>query len=89
VVAGVRVFGPLAEKTRQEMMLAETDADKTSRAESLLFSALPERDPVAEQVADLVALITSAAWRRRVDQLAVVSGLSARRLQRLFLITWA
>jgi AraC-like DNA-binding protein len=84
VVPGVRVFGPLAEKTRQAIMLAETDADMTSCAESLLFSALPERDPVAEQVADLVTLITSAAWLRRVDQLAVVSGLSARRLQRLF-----
>jgi AraC-like DNA-binding protein len=84
VVPGVRVFGPLAEKTRQEIMLAETDAGMTSHAESLLFSALPERDPVAEQVADLVALITSATWLRRVDQLAVVSGLPARRLQRLF-----
>jgi AraC-like DNA-binding protein len=84
VVPGVRVFGPLAEKTRQEIMLAETDVGMISHAESLLFSALPERDPVAEQVADLVTLITSAAWLRRVDQLAVVSGLSARRLQRLF-----
>jgi AraC-like DNA-binding protein len=84
VVPGVRVFGPLAEKTRQEIMLAEADAEMTSHAESLLFSALPERDPVAEQVADLVTLITSSAWLRRVDQLAVVSGLSARRLQRLF-----
>jgi AraC-like DNA-binding protein len=84
VVPGVRVFGPLAEKTRQEIMLAEADADMTSHAESLLFSALPERDPVAEQVADLVTLITSSAWLRRVDQLAAVSGLSARRLQRLF-----
>jgi AraC-like DNA-binding protein len=84
VVPGVRVFGPLAEKTRQQIMLAEADADMTSHAESLLFSALPERDPVAEQVADLVTLINSSAWLRRVDQLAAVSGLSARRLQRLF-----
>jgi hypothetical protein len=47
----------------------------------------------AEQVADLVTLITSAAWLRRVDQLAVVSGLPARRLQRLFSdyvgVSWA
>jgi AraC-like DNA-binding protein len=53
-------------------------------AESLLFSGLPERDPVAEQVADLVALITSDSSLRRVDELSVVSGLSVRALQRLF-----
>jgi AraC-like DNA-binding protein len=84
VVPATRVFGPLAEKTRQAIMLAEADADMVGCAESLLFSALPERDPVAEQVADLVALITSDSSLRRVDQLPGVSGLSARSLQRMF-----
>jgi AraC-like DNA-binding protein len=84
VVPGVRVFGPLAEKTRQAIMCAETDAEMTSPAESLLFSGLPERGPVAEQVADLVALITSDSSLRRVDQLAAASGLSVRSLQRMF-----
>jgi AraC-like DNA-binding protein len=84
VVPGVRVFGPLAEKTRQAIMCAETDAEMTSHAESLLFSGLPERDPVAEQVAGLVALITSDSSLRRVDQLAAASELSVRSLQRMF-----
>jgi len=84
VVPGVRVFGPLAEKTRQAIMCAESDAEMTSHAESLLFSALPEPDPVAEQVARMVALITSSPWLRRVDQLSDACGLSVRSLQRLF-----
>jgi AraC-like DNA-binding protein len=84
VVPATRVFGPLAEKTRQAIMCAETDADVVGGAESLLFSALPEPDPVAAQIAELVALIGSDASLRRVDQLSVVSGLSVRSLQRLF-----
>jgi AraC-like DNA-binding protein len=84
VVPATLVFGPLAEKTRQALMCAETDGDMVDGAESLLFCSLPERDPVASQVADLVALINSDASLRRVDQLAVVSGLSVRSLQRLF-----
>jgi AraC-like DNA-binding protein len=84
VVPGVRVFGPLAEKTRVAIMAASTDAEMVGCAESLLFSCLPEPDPVAAQVASLVALITSDSSLRRVDQLALVSGLSARSLQRLF-----
>ena len=84
VVPGVRVFGPLAEKTRVAIMAASTDAEMVGGAESLLFSCLPEPDPVASQVASLVALITSDSSLRRVDQLALVSGLSVRSLQRLF-----
>jgi len=84
VVPATRVFGPLAEKTRQAIMLAETDADMASHAESLLYSALPERDPVAEQAARVVALITSDSSLRRVDQLSLAVGLSVRSLQRMF-----
>jgi AraC-like DNA-binding protein len=84
VVPATRMFGPLAEKTRQAIMCAESDDDMTSHAESLLFSALPERDPAAEQAAGLVTLITSDSSLRRVDQLAEVSGLSVRTVQRLF-----
>ena len=84
VVPGVRVFGPLAEKTRVAIMSADTDGEMVDGAESLLFSCLPEPDPVASQVAELVSLITSDPSLRRVDQLAVVSGMSVRSLQRLF-----
>jgi AraC-like DNA-binding protein len=84
VVPATRVFGPLAEKTRVAIMSADSDADMVGGAESLLFSGLPEPDPVALQVASLVGLIGSDASLRRVDQLASVSGLSVRALQRLF-----
>ena len=75
VVPATRLFGPLAEKTRQAIMCAETDADMTSHAESLLFSGLPDRDPVAEQAGHVVALIMSDSVLQRVDQLSVASGL--------------
>jgi AraC-like DNA-binding protein len=84
VVPATRVFGPLAEKTRQAIMCADSDAEMASHAESLLFSVLPERDPVAEQAAQLVALITSDTALQRVDQLADAAGLSVRAVQRLF-----
>lgn len=84
VVPATRVFGPLAEKTRVAIMAASTSVEMVGGAESLLFSCLPEPDPVASQVASLVALITSDSSLRRVDQLAVVSGMSVRSLQRLF-----
>lgn len=84
VVPGVRVFGPLAEKTRVAIMSADTDGEMAGGAESLLFSCLPEPDPAASQVAELVSMINSNPSLRRVDELSIVSGLSVRSLQRLF-----
>lgn len=62
----------------------EADAWMIGYAETLLCSVRPERDPVAEQVAALVSRITADPGLRRVDQLAVASGMTARSLQRLF-----
>ncbi len=62
----------------------EDDARMTGYAEALLCSVLPERDPVAEQVAMLVSRITDDPGLRRVDELSALSGLTARTLQRLF-----
>ncbi len=53
-------------------------------AEALLCSVLPERDPLAGQVAALVARITDDPGLRRVDQLSAESGMTPRTLQRLF-----
>ena len=53
-------------------------------AEALLHSVLPERDPLAEQAAELVSRITDDPGLRRVDQLSAESGMTARTLQRLF-----
>ena len=44
----------------------------------------PAADPAADQAADLVSRITADPRLRRVAQLAEVSGLSERKLQRLF-----
>jgi AraC-like DNA-binding protein len=91
VVPAARLFGPRAETTRQAIMddfdFGGFDVDAgamTGYAEALLLSVLPERDPLAEQAAALVARITDDPGLRRVDQLAASSGLTVRSLQRLF-----
>jgi AraC-like DNA-binding protein len=93
VVPAARLFGPQAEKTRQAIMGAGAfdadafDADDGAMvelAEALLHSVLPERDPLAEQAAELVSRITDDPGLRRVDQLSAESGMTARTLQRLF-----
>jgi AraC-like DNA-binding protein len=86
VVPAARLFGPRAEKTRQAI-IGDFDADDgvmAGYAEALLRSALPERDPLAEQAAALVARITEDPGLRRVDQLSAESGMTVRSLQRLF-----
>ena len=90
VVPAARLFGPRAEKTRQAIMRSdagsvdEDDARMIGYAEALLCSVLPERDPLAEQVAALVSRITDDPGLRRVDQLSAEAGMTARTLQRLF-----
>jgi AraC-like DNA-binding protein len=86
VVPAARLFGPRAEKTRQAIV-GSCDVDDgvmIGHAEALLHSVLPERDPLAEQAAALVARITDDAGLRRVDQLSASSGITPRTLQRLF-----
>jgi AraC-like DNA-binding protein len=60
------------------------DAEMTAYAEALLCAVLPERDPLAEQAAGLVAHITADPALRRVDELSGASGMTVRSLQRLF-----
>jgi AraC-like DNA-binding protein len=96
VVPAARLFGPRSERTRQAIMGdfdasdasdasdAFDDARMIGFAEALLHSVLPDRDPLAEQVAALVSRITDDPGLRRVDQLSAESGMTARTLQRLF-----
>ena len=96
VVPAARLFGPQAERTRQAIMCAsarfggsagsedDADARMIGYAETLLCAVRPERDPMAQQVADLVSRITADPGLRRVDELAAASGMTARSLQRLF-----
>ena len=93
VVPAARLFGSRAEQARQAIMcdgafevgdFAADDARMIGYAEALLGSVLPERDPLAEQVAALVSRITDDPGLRRVDELSAASGMTARTLQRLF-----
>jgi AraC-like DNA-binding protein len=62
----------------------EDDTRMIGYAEALLCSVLPQRDPLAEHVAALLARITDDPGLRRVDQLSAEAGMTARTLQRLF-----
>jgi AraC-like DNA-binding protein len=78
------LFGPAVEDTCRAVLAAPDDATMVARAEDLLHSVLPGRDPVAEQVAAIVDQIIGDPSLRRVDQLASVLHVPVRRLQRLF-----
>ena len=84
VVPAAELFGPAADDAWRAVMGAPDDATMVARAETLLGARRPERDPVAEHVAAMVARITADPALRRVDQLAVTLDMPVRRLQRLF-----
>ena len=85
VVPAHRILGPAADQACAVIMAESAgDAAMTEAAAGLLRAARPAEDPVAEQAAELVSLITRDTGLYRVAQLAEVSGLPARRLQRVF-----
>jgi AraC-like DNA-binding protein len=85
VVPAIRVFGPAAEAAGAAVLADDADDDAMIEAATgLLRGRRPAADPVVEQVAGLVGRITEDPELRRVAQLAEVSGLPERRLQRLF-----
>ncbi|MEU1737407.1 helix-turn-helix domain-containing protein [Streptosporangium sp. NPDC020145] len=78
------MFGA-AGTTLVERVLAEPDARAAiTLVEDLLLGLEPERDPLAEEAAALVALAEDDPSMTRVDELAARSGRSTRSLQRLF-----
>lgn len=77
-------FGPGAGPASDAVMAADGDGEMIARAADLVRAAAPARDPVAEQVAGIVARITTDLEIRRVAQLSEVFGSPARRLERLF-----
>jgi AraC-like DNA-binding protein len=85
VVPARRLFGQAADEACAQVM-ADTagDAAMIEAAAALLRGLRPAADPVAEQVAGLTALITRDQGLYRVAQLAEASGLTERRLQRMF-----
>lgn len=71
--------------TLVEQVLAEPDPlAAVALIETFLLGLGPERDPVAEEVAALVAMVEGDVSMTRVDELAARSGRSVRSLQRLF-----
>lgn len=77
-----KVFGPVVPEAA---MAAAADADAMRDViERFLCARLPARDPVAEEVADIVARIAADPMITRVSDLAQRLHTSPRRLQRLF-----
>jgi AraC-like DNA-binding protein len=81
-VPAAEVFGP----DLPERAVAEAPDEHAARAvvEGFLLARLPDRDPVAEQVAEVVEVIAAEPALTRVDALAARCGLGVRQLQRLF-----
>jgi AraC-like DNA-binding protein len=84
VVPAARLFGPAADEACTEVMAAGADDQMIAAAAGLLRAFGAAEDPVAEQAAGLVKRITEDPGLQRVAQLAEMSGLSERKLQRLF-----
>ncbi|MGH3391347.1 MAG: AraC family transcriptional regulator [Actinomadura sp.] len=83
-VPATELFGPaVAESERVVLGTADVDV-MTAAAEGFLRGVLPEPDPVADQVAAIVARIIGTPSLLRVDGIAAEEGLSVRSLQRLF-----
>ncbi|MEV4377690.1 helix-turn-helix domain-containing protein [Streptosporangium sp. NPDC049644] len=71
--------------TLVEQVLAEPDVRAAiALTEAFLLGLGPDQDPLAEEVAALVAMVESDVSVTRVDELAARSGRSVRSLQRLF-----
>ncbi len=85
VVPASRFFGPAADEACAVVMAADADdVAMIAAAAGLLRGFGAAADPVVEQAAGLAKRITQDPGLQRVAQLAEVSGLSERRLQRLF-----
>ena len=84
VIPARNVFGDPADRVDEVVSAAETDEAMIAAASGLLRAAAPPPDPVARQVADLVARVTGDPSLRRVSQLTLEAGIPERRLQRLF-----
>jgi AraC-like DNA-binding protein len=83
-VPATELFGPAVAETERAVLGTSDVAVMTEEAEGFLRGLLPEPDPVADQVAAIVARITDTPSLLKVDEIAAEQGLSVRSLQRLF-----
>jgi AraC-like DNA-binding protein len=85
VLRAAGLLGPAADEACAAAMAAGADdAAMTEAAVGLLRGFGAAEDPVVEQVAGLAKRIAEDTGLQRVTQLAEASGLSERKLQRLF-----
>ncbi len=84
VVPAADVFGPDTDRVNQLVLRDPEEPALISHVDSFLLARLPAPDPVAEEVAAMVAHITTASGLYRVNQVAEAFDVSVRRLQRLF-----
>ena len=85
VVPAARLFGPAADEACAVVMAdSADDAAMIAAAAGLLRGFGAGAGPGTEQAAELVKQITEDPGLQRVAQLAEASGLSERKLQRLF-----
>ncbi len=84
VVPATDLFDDGVLAAQQAVLATDDDAEMVAAAEDFLLARLPEPDPVADTVADMVARITAEPSLVRVDEVADLLGVPMRRLQRLF-----
>jgi len=78
------VFGNGSGAAGRAVLDAPHECEMLAEADRFLCGVLPERDPVAEAVAEIVDHIAARPDITRVDQLARDRGVGSRQLQRLF-----
>jgi AraC-like DNA-binding protein len=85
VVPASSIFGPAADEACAAVMADGTDDEAmVAAAQELLLGCRMAADPLAERVAGIVGRITADQGLRRVAALTEVTGMTERRLQRLF-----
>lgn len=78
------VFGPDGEALVERILALEDDARIVEAADAFLLERLPPPDPMVAEVNRIVALIVEDRRITRVDQVAALTGIGKRTLQRLF-----
>jgi AraC-like DNA-binding protein len=84
VVPAAAFFGPATGPALEGVLSAAGDEAMIACAVGLLRAAGPRPDPVADEVAGIVARITADPSLRRVGELVAAFGIPERRLQRMF-----
>lgn len=83
-VPAAELFGPAADRTAAAVLAARDDDEITALMDDFLTARLDAPDPVAAEVAEMVAVIAADATLTKVTAAAARLAVPVRRLQRLF-----